>query len=145
MVQSCVLSCFSLPTLCDSMDCSQSGSSVHGNSQVAIRSSRGFSRPRDLTCVSCVSCIGGWILYHWAIWEAKRILGVAFPFWILNISWQSFLACNVSAENLVDTFMWILVFLLLPLQFSLYLQFFQYNLYMSWCESLGFLFIGTFC
>ena len=26
--------------------------------------------PRDWTHVSCVSCIGRWILYHWATWEA---------------------------------------------------------------------------
>ena len=32
--------------------------------------SGGSSRPRDQTCVSCVSCVGRWILYHWATWEA---------------------------------------------------------------------------
>ena len=31
---------------------------------VAISSSRGSSRPRDRTCISCVSCIGKQILYH---------------------------------------------------------------------------------
>ena len=31
--------------------------------------SRGFSQPRDRTCVSC---IGRWILYHWATWETHR-------------------------------------------------------------------------
>ena len=35
---------------------------------VAISSSRGSSQPGDLTWVSC---IGRWILYHWAIWEAS--------------------------------------------------------------------------
>ena len=46
---------------CDPVDCSLSGSSVHGILQarilewVAISSSRGFSQPRDQTCVSCVS------------------------------------------------------------------------------------------
>ena len=45
----------SCPTLCDTMDCSLSGSSVHGIFQarvlewVAISFSRGSSRPRDLT------------------------------------------------------------------------------------------------
>ena len=50
----CVLSCFShVPTLCDLMDCSPPGSSVHGISQarilkwVAIPFSRGSSQPRD--------------------------------------------------------------------------------------------------
>ena len=61
---------------CCPMDCSPPGSSVHGILQarilkwVVISSSRGSSRPRDQTHVSCVSCIGRWILYHWATWEA---------------------------------------------------------------------------
>ena len=53
----------SCPTLCDPMDCSPPGSSVHGIFQarvlewVAISSSRGSSRPRDWTHVSCT--VGG--------------------------------------------------------------------------------------
>ena len=49
--------------LCNPMNCSPSVSSVHGILQarilewVAISSSRGSSRPRDLTCFSCGSCI----------------------------------------------------------------------------------------
>ena len=48
----------SCPTLCDPMDCSPPGSSVHGILQarilewVAISSSRGSSRPKDQTPVS---------------------------------------------------------------------------------------------
>ena len=55
----------SCPTLCDLMDSSPPGFSVHGSLQarilewVAISFSRGFSRPRDGTCISC---IGRWIL-----------------------------------------------------------------------------------
>ena len=51
-------------TLCDSMDCNPPRSSVHGIFQarmpewVAITFSRGSSRPRDRTQVSCVSWIG---------------------------------------------------------------------------------------
>ena len=66
----------SCPTLCDPMDCSLLGSSVHGILQarilewVVISSSRGSSQPRDWTRVSCVSRIGRKILYHWATWEA---------------------------------------------------------------------------
>ena len=51
-------------TLCDPMDCSPPGCSLHGISQerllewVAISSSRGSSQPRDWTCISCVSCRG---------------------------------------------------------------------------------------
>ena len=69
----CTPSC---PTLCDPIGCSPPGSSVHGILQagrlewVARPSSRGSFWPRDQTCVSCVSCIGRWILYHWATWEA---------------------------------------------------------------------------
>ena len=50
---------------CDSLDCSPPGSSVHGIPQtkilewVAIFFSRGSSRLRDQTCVSCISCIAG--------------------------------------------------------------------------------------
>ena len=60
------------PTLCDPMDCSLPGSSVYGILQarilewIAISFSRGSSQPRDRTQVSCVSCIGRQILYHWA-------------------------------------------------------------------------------
>ena len=36
---------------------------------VAIFSSRGSSWPRDQICISCVSCVGRWNLYHWGIWE----------------------------------------------------------------------------
>ena len=55
----------SCPTLCDPMDCSLPGSSVHGILQartldwVAMLSSRGSSRLRDWTRVSCGSCIAG--------------------------------------------------------------------------------------
>ena len=56
--------------LCSTMDCSPPGSSVLGVLQarilerVALPSSRGSSRLRDQTCVSYVSCIGRWVLYH---------------------------------------------------------------------------------
>ena len=59
------------------MDCSLPGSSLHGIFQartlegVAISSSRGSSRPRDQTCVSC---IGREVLDHWATWEVWRTL-----------------------------------------------------------------------
>ena len=36
----------------------------------AISSSRGSSQPGDRIHISCVSCIGRRILYHWAAWEA---------------------------------------------------------------------------
>ena len=33
---------------------------------VAISYSRGYSRPRDRTCISCISWTGRRVLYHWA-------------------------------------------------------------------------------
>ena len=57
--------------LCNPMDCSPPGSSVHGILQgrilewVAMTSSKGSSQPRDGTRISYISCIGRWILYHW--------------------------------------------------------------------------------
>ena len=43
---------------------------------VAISSSRGTSQPRDQTHISCISCIGRWILYHWDTWKAHIDLQV---------------------------------------------------------------------
>ena len=60
----------SCTTPCDPMDCSPPGSSIHGILQsrilegVVISSSRRSSQPRDRTHISCVSCIGRWVLYH---------------------------------------------------------------------------------
>ena len=57
-------------TLCNPMNHSLLGSSVHGILQsrilewVAMSFSRGSSRPRDQTLISFVSCIGRWVLYH---------------------------------------------------------------------------------
>ena len=53
------------------MNCSPPGSSVQEILQarilewVAMPSSRGSSQPRDGNHVSCVSCIGRRLLYHW--------------------------------------------------------------------------------
>ena len=60
---------------CNSMDCSWPGSSVHGILHigivewVAISYSRGSSQPKDQTCISC---IGRWIIYHWATRDAHN-------------------------------------------------------------------------
>ena len=60
-------------TLCNPMDCSLPGSSLHGISQakilewVDIAFSRGLSQPRGW---NHVSCIGRWVLSHWATREA---------------------------------------------------------------------------
>ena len=60
------------PALCNPLR----GSSVHGIFQarilewVAISFSRGSSQPRDQTWVCYISCIGRWVLYHYATWES---------------------------------------------------------------------------
>ena len=66
-VSVCVLSC---PTLCDPVDCTLPGFSVHGIFQartlvwVAIPFSRGASWPRNWTRISCISGISKWVLYR---------------------------------------------------------------------------------
>ena len=68
------------PALCNSMDCSSPGSFVHGILQarilewVAMPSSRGSSRTRDQTRISCVSCIAGRFFSQSATWEAPSCL-----------------------------------------------------------------------
>ena len=63
------------------------GSSVHGISKarilewVAISFSRGFSQYRDQTWVSC---IGKWILYHWASRESPTCISVN---WLIDTMW----------------------------------------------------------
>ena len=53
------------------MDCSPPGSSIHGILQARILEwaampfPRGSSQPRDRICISYVSCISRWVLYHW--------------------------------------------------------------------------------
>ena len=60
--------------------CSPSGSFVRGTPQVrilewvAISFSRGSSRHRDWTRVSCISCPGRWLICHWATREAHNII-----------------------------------------------------------------------
>ena len=64
----------SCPALCDPIDCSPPGSSVHGILQarilesVAISFSRGSSQPRDQTCVSCMAA--GFFTTS-TIWDAR--------------------------------------------------------------------------
>ena len=63
-------------SVCVPMDCSLPGSSVHGIFRarilewVAMYFSRGSPQPREGTHVSCISCSGRQILYHWATWES---------------------------------------------------------------------------
>ena len=131
----CVCTCAQLfPTFWDPMDCSQPCFSVHGIFQVrilewvAMPSSRGSSWPMDWTHISCISYFGRWILYHWATWEAHRILVLSeltlrnFTFIILAYSqytsrctsllvfytsfWDYFPFLNLSFESSFTACLW---------------------------------------
>ena len=86
-------------TLCDPVDCSPPGSSVHGIFQarilewIAIAFSRGSSQPRDRTQVSCVSCTDRRILYHWATWEAPCVSGLFLFVLTSNSIWWIYTMC----------------------------------------------------
>ena len=70
LLPACGLSYFSHVRLCDPVDSSPPGFSVHRILQkrilewVALSSSRGFSQPRGWTGASHFSCIGRWVVYH---------------------------------------------------------------------------------
>ena len=59
------------------MDLSPPGSAVYRIFQarilewVAMPSSKGSSSPKDENHISYISCIGSWVLYTSAIWEAR--------------------------------------------------------------------------
>ena len=105
----------SRPTVCNPMDCSLPGSSLHGIFQarilewVAISSSRGSSLSKDRTRVSCISCIGRWVLYYCGNWEATVILVI---FKVLLASWlkvvlkrkSSIFTFRVESFNLFNHF-----------------------------------------
>ena len=65
------------PTLCDPMDCSPPGSSVHGILQarilewVAMPSSKGSSQPGHCTCHLSVSCISIFLIPGWSNVQLK--------------------------------------------------------------------------
>ena len=75
-------------TLCDPLDCSLSGSSVHGILQarilewVAIPFSRGSSRPRDWTQLSYTA---GIFFTVWATREAHSYPYLCFVYWMVSL------------------------------------------------------------
>ena len=89
--------------LCDSLDCSWPGSSVCGILGQKHWGAVPFPTLGDLPDleINLVSCIGRWILYHWATWEAHKryivsiYLGVGslIPCCLnsLGIDWTSFI------------------------------------------------------
>ena len=87
----------SCPTLCDPMDCSLPGFSIHGIFQarilewVAISFSRGSSWPRNQTWVSCIA---GKCFILWATREAlvcsPYILVSLYSAWLMTLNISSY-------------------------------------------------------
>ena len=99
----------SCPALCNPVDCSLPGSSVHGIVQarmlawVAIPFSRGFSQPRDRTLVSCIA---GKFFTVWVTRKALYYCYYYYYFWprsmwnlsSLTTDWTH-VPCTQSAES----------------------------------------------
>ena len=89
----------SCPTLCNPMDCSPPGSSVHGILQarilewVPIFFSRGPSQPKDPTYISYT---GRRVLYHWVTREALSTFITTSH--IRNLDWET--TCKNSPKLL---------------------------------------------
>ena len=72
--------CSAASDSCNPIDYSPLGSPVCGIFQarilewIAISSCRRLSQPRDRNCVSCISCVGRQILYHYTTWEAPEMI-----------------------------------------------------------------------
>ena len=94
-------------TLCDPKDFSPSGTCVLGIfqarilEQVAISDFKGSLWPRDWTCLSSVSCIGRWILYHLGspnnVYRNTKILLHAGNFW-LDVSNKKLKRCKLGTN-----------------------------------------------
>ena len=90
----CAQSCL---TLWDPMDCSPSGSSVHGIlqarrlEQFAIPFPRGSFRPTDQTWLSCISCTGRQssllLQYLRSKWGNRNELGKFSRWWGVDMGW----------------------------------------------------------
>ena len=111
------------PILCDPMDCSLPGSSIHGILQsrilewVDLPSSRGSPQFRNQTYNSCVSCIADRFFTHWVTWEAPNCMFLTillisdfnknFSFWKMKsggLSWGKYYKGNKTGlETLTRT------------------------------------------
>ena len=72
---------------------------------VTMPSSRGSSRPKDQTHVSCTSCIGRQNLYHWAPWKALTLpnpLSNLFSRYWFSHAWPILTSCFCYCFLLVD-------------------------------------------
>ena len=97
-------------TLCDAMDCSLPGSPVHAIFQartlefVAICYSRASCGPRGQTHISCISCIGRWVIYPCATWEAPWFGYFCFNFYWSIIVLKSCVSFYCTAKWISDTY-----------------------------------------
>ena len=91
------------PTLCYPMK--PAGFSVPGMLQarilerIAFSSSRGSSWPRDQSYVSYTSCIGRWILYHWATWGTPACSCILYLYEV-SILWLDFSTWTIEKHVL---------------------------------------------
>ena len=107
--------CQSCPTLCDPVNCSLPGSSVHGILQarilqrVAISFSRGSSRSRDRTRVSRIAgrCFNLWATREAHIIHVKNIIWyLSFSVWLtsLNIIISRSRSIHITANGIISFF-----------------------------------------
>jgi len=100
----------SVVSVCDPMDCSPSGSSVHEIFQarilkwVAISYSKASSRLRDWTSVSWVSCIADGFFTHWAIRKAP--LCSPWRFQPSIATWQWWICCQWGSSQRAISVHW---------------------------------------
>ena len=158
-----VLSHFSCVQLCNPMDCSQPGSSVHGVLQtgilewVAMPSSSGSSWPRNQTRVSYVSCIGRWVLYQqsnlgspyiWYIILIKLLFKKTMMFHVSTINlWDNLFLCFLPEMRVIATDVTLLMYLCSKLLFGASFFFHSFSIWVfhSDCSySLNFLFFSFF-
>ena len=98
--QICSVSQFCL-THCDPVDCIPPDSSVRGifpgknTGMDASSYSRGSSWARGQTRVSCISCIGRWILHHCTTWEALNFRWTQIKFFSISVSQATLSRSNI--------------------------------------------------
>ena len=111
IIISCCLVAKLYLTLCDPLDLLDS--SVHGVLQagilewVAISFFRGCFQISDGTCISC---IGRWILYHWAPREAQGLRLLIGQMYLRYFTLQGLLCCFVNWTSVFSIFYWFMKF-----------------------------------
>ena len=90
-------------TLCNPMNCIARQAPLCSWNSPAISFSRESSQSRDLTCASCVSCIGRWILHHWATWEAKNVPSVQFSHSVVSDSATPWIAARQASLSITNS------------------------------------------